>query len=135
MGFLGYFRENLILVIRLILIPSDSPGCRFLSPGPKGTLPGGRATKRKYLKFKVVIMTRINNIKIEALKQTQAFYIWELKKKNLTENERSKYLSALRSLEKIIKERGKAGEIGKHKKIIPYDHKVKAIFQNSKRGY
>ena len=72
-------------------------------------------------------------VKIEALKQTRAFYIWELKKESLTEKERASYLLALKSIEKIIKEREKPREIGKHKKFIPYDHK--AVFQNSKRGY
>jgi len=72
---------------------------------------------------------------VEALRQTQAFYLWELKKKSLTEKQRDSYLLALKNIERIIKEREKPGEIEKHKKIIPYDHKAKAIFQNSKRGY
>lgn len=52
-------------------------------------------------------MARTNKIRIEVLKQTRAFYIWELKKKNLIEKERASYLSALRSIKKIIKEREK----------------------------
>jgi len=44
-------------------------------------------------------------LKIETLKQTQAFYIWELKKEGLTEKERASYLLALKSIEKIIKKR------------------------------
>ncbi|GAJ10448.1 unnamed protein product [marine sediment metagenome] len=44
-------------------------------------------------------------LKIETLKQTQAFYIWELKKESLTEKERASYLLALKSIEKIIQER------------------------------
>ena len=81
-------------------------------------------------------MTRINNIKLKSLEKTKNFYLWELKRSDsLTESEKSKYLVALKSIEKIIKEREKPGEIEKHKKIIPYDHKAKAIFQNSKRGY
>jgi len=72
-------------------------------------------------------------VSLEALKQTQAFYIWELKKKSLTEKERNKFLLALKSIEKLIKEREKPGEKGKHKKFIAYDHK--AVFRDSKRGY
>ncbi|MBA7588015.1 hypothetical protein ES695_03480 [Candidatus Atribacteria bacterium 1244-E10-H5-B2] len=79
-------------------------------------------------------MKRFNNIKLKTLKQTQAFYIWELKREeSLTESERSKYLLALKSIEKIIKERERSGERGKHKKFIAYDHR-KAVFLN-KRGY
>lgn len=44
-------------------------------------------------------------LKIETLKKTQAFYIWELKKESLTEKERASYLLALESIEKIIKKR------------------------------
>lgn len=58
-------------------------------------------------------MTKINNLKLKALKQTQAFYNWELKKEGLTEKERASYLLAKRSIEKIIKEKEKAGEIEK----------------------
>jgi hypothetical protein len=51
-------------------------------------------------------MKRINNIKLKILKQTRAFYIWELKREeSLTESEKSKYLIALKSIEKIIKEK------------------------------
>ncbi|GAI73300.1 unnamed protein product [marine sediment metagenome] len=51
-------------------------------------------------------MKKINNIKLKTLKQTQAFYLWELKRKeSLTESEREKYLLALKSIEKIIKEK------------------------------
>ncbi|MBA7581671.1 hypothetical protein ES708_23579 [subsurface metagenome] len=50
-------------------------------------------------------MGRISNIKLKSLKQTQAFYIWELRKEGLIESERSKYLLALKSIEKIIKEK------------------------------
>ncbi len=55
-------------------------------------------------------------LKIEALKETKKFYLWELKKEGLTESERSKYLLALKSIKKIIKEKEKAGEKIKHKK-------------------
>ena len=50
-------------------------------------------------------MDQINTIKLKSLKQTRAFYNWELKKKSLTEKERASYLLALESIEKIIKER------------------------------
>ena len=81
-------------------------------------------------------MKRINNIKLKSLKQTQAFYLWELKKEGLTESERSKYLIALKSIEKIIKEKEDSRdyrERREHKKFIPGDHR-KAVFLN-KRNY
>jgi len=74
------------------------------------------------------------HIKIEALKKTKKFYLLELKKEGLTESERSKFLLALKSIEKIIKEKEDSRERGKHKKFIPYDHK-KAVFLNNKRSY
>ena len=82
-------------------------------------------------------MKKINNIKLKGLEQTRAFYLWELKKEDLTESERSKYLLALKAIERIIKEKEGSRdyrERGKHKKVIPDDHR-KAVFQNSKRGY
>ncbi|MBA7507899.1 hypothetical protein ES705_10727 [subsurface metagenome] len=78
-------------------------------------------------------MAGINNIKLKTLKQTRAFYNWELKKEGLTEKERASYLLALKSIEKIIKEKEDSRERGKHKKSIPDDHR-RAIFLN-KRGY
>ncbi|MBA7496500.1 hypothetical protein ES702_07109 [subsurface metagenome] len=42
-------------------------------------------------------------------------------------------LKALKLIEKIIKGKEKSGEKVKHKKFIPYDHKV--VFQSSKGGY
>jgi len=62
-------------------------------------------------------MAGINNIKLKTLKQTRAFYNWELKKKSLTEKERASYLLALKSIEKIIKEKKKAGEKGSIKNL------------------
>ncbi|MBA7583756.1 hypothetical protein ES695_04575 [Candidatus Atribacteria bacterium 1244-E10-H5-B2] len=80
-------------------------------------------------------MAKINNVKLKNLKQTKKFYLWELKRsESLTESEKSKYLVALKSIEKIIKEKERSGEKRKYKKFIPYDHK-KAVFQNNKRGY
>jgi hypothetical protein len=72
-------------------------------------------------------------LNVEQLKKTKKFYLWELKKEGLTESERSKYLLALKSIEKIIKEKEDSRERGKHKKFIRYDHK-KAVFLN-KRDY
>ena len=74
-------------------------------------------------------MRGINNIKLKSLKQTQAFYLWELRKKDLTESERSKFLLALKSIEKIIKEKERSGEREgsrereRDKRFIPYTYK------------
>ena len=71
-------------------------------------------------------MTRINNIKLRSLEKTKNFYLWQLKKSDsLTESERSKYLVALKSISKIIRERKESGEKEKHK----------TVFQNIRRGY
>ncbi|MBA7563886.1 hypothetical protein ES695_01970 [Candidatus Atribacteria bacterium 1244-E10-H5-B2] len=82
-------------------------------------------------------MKKINNIKLKSLEQTKKFYLWKLKREeSLTESERSKYLLALKSIEKIIKEKEDSRdyrEREKHKKFIPYAHR-KAVFLN-KRGY
>ncbi len=42
-------------------------------------------------------------LNVEQLKKTKKFYLWELKKEGLIESERSKYLLALKSIEKIIR--------------------------------
>lgn len=56
-------------------------------------------------------MVRINNIKLKSLEKTKNFYLWELKRKDsLTESERSKYLVALKSINRIIKEKEESGE-------------------------
>lgn len=55
-------------------------------------------------------MAGINKIKLESLKQTEKFYEYELKKKSLTEKQREAYLLALKSIEKIIKEKEEPGE-------------------------
>ena len=70
---------------------------------------------------------------VEQLKKTKKFYLWELKKEGLTESKRAKYLLALKSIEKIIKEKEDSLERRKYKKFIPDDHR--AVFQNNKRGY
>jgi len=78
-------------------------------------------------------MTGINNIKLKSLEQTKNFYKWELKKKNLTEKQRDKFLLALESIEKIIKKKELSGEERRHKKFMAYDHK--AILREGKKGY
>lgn len=53
-------------------------------------------------------------IKLKALDETKSFYNAELRKKGLTETERNKYLSALKTIERIIKEKEGSGEKRKH---------------------
>ncbi|MBA7513939.1 hypothetical protein ES705_05957 [subsurface metagenome] len=56
-------------------------------------------------------MARANLIKLKTLKQTKNFYIWKLKREeSLTESERSKYMTALKSINKIIQEKENSGE-------------------------
>ncbi len=63
-------------------------------------------------------MKGINTIKLKALKRTKNFYIWELKREeSLTESEKSKYLVALKSINKIIKEKENSGEKEKNKRV------------------
>jgi len=62
-------------------------------------------------------MKGINTIKLKALKQTKNFYLWELKREeSLTESEKSKYLMALKSINKIIREKEYSGEKEKNKR-------------------
>lgn len=61
-------------------------------------------------------------IKLKALKETKSFYKVELKKEGLTEKKRNDYLKALKSIEKIIKEKEGSGKKEKHKKFTAYDH-------------
>jgi len=56
------------------------------------------------------------SLKIGALEETKKFYLWELKKEGLTESDKSKYLLALKSIKKIIKEKEDLRENRKHKK-------------------
>ncbi|MBA7577715.1 hypothetical protein ES695_01740 [Candidatus Atribacteria bacterium 1244-E10-H5-B2] len=54
-------------------------------------------------------MAHINTIKLKALKKTKDFYLWELKRsESLTESEKSKYITALKSINKIIREKERA---------------------------
>ena len=63
-------------------------------------------------------MKGINTIKLKALKQTKNFYLWELKREeSLTESEKSKYLMALKSINKIIREKENSGEKEKNKRV------------------
>jgi hypothetical protein len=63
-------------------------------------------------------MARANLIKLKTLKRTKNFYIWELKRKeSLTESEKSKYLVALKSINKIIREKENSGEKEKNKRV------------------
>jgi len=63
-------------------------------------------------------MAGINTIKLKALKQTKNFYLWELKREeSLTESEKSKYLVALKSINKIIQEKENSGEKEKNKRV------------------
>ncbi len=83
-------------------------------------------------------MARINPIKLKTLKQTRNFYLWELKRKeSLTESERSKYLSALKTIKRIIREKERSGE--KEKSIKQYFRisgevikKIKVVYLNEK---
>ena len=56
-------------------------------------------------------MAGINTIKLKFLKQTKAFYMWELKRnESLTEKQRDSYLLALKTIKGIIKEKEEIGE-------------------------
>lgn len=56
-------------------------------------------------------MARVNNTKLKSLEKTKNFYLWELKRsESLTENEKSKYLLALKSINRIIKEKEESRE-------------------------
>ena len=48
----------------------------------------------------------IKTIKLKSLKQTRAFYLWELKRsESLTPKQKEAYTAALESIEKVIKEK------------------------------
>lgn len=61
-------------------------------------------------------MTVINLIKLKSLKQTKNFYLWELKREDLTSKQRDSYLLAKETISKIINEKEKAEE--ERKKFI-----------------
>ncbi|GAJ22461.1 unnamed protein product, partial [marine sediment metagenome] len=58
----------------------------------------------------LINMASINIVKLRTLKQTRAFYNYELKKEGLTGKERISYLLAKKSIEKIIREKENSGE-------------------------
>lgn len=64
-------------------------------------------------------------MKLKALKETLSFYRWKLRDKSLTEKERSKFLKALKLIEKCISEKKESEE--KRKRFIAYDNEV--VFQ------
>ena len=70
-------------------------------------------------------------LKIEALKKTKKFYLWELKKEGLTESEQSKYLLALKSIEKIIKGKEDLRERRKHKILNRRKQKLYSYLKDS----
>lgn len=72
-------------------------------------------------------------LKLKALEKTKNFYLWKLKEENLEERERSEYLLALKSIEKIIAGKERSRGRRKNKKSRSYEHKK--IFQNSRKRY
>ena len=58
-------------------------------------------------------------INLKALEETKSFYKVELKKEGLTEKKRNDYLKALKSIEKIIKEKEESGEKKSIKNLLP----------------
>jgi len=73
-------------------------------------------------------------VKLKALEETLSFYRWKLRDKSLTEKERSKFLKALKLIEKCISEKEESEK--KLKRFIAYDNEV--VFPKNgsgKRGY
>ena len=56
-------------------------------------------------------MNRMNNIKLKSLEKTKNFYLYELKKKDLTEKRRNEFLKAKRIIEGIIRKKEESLEI------------------------
>ena len=56
-------------------------------------------------------MNRINNIKLKSLEKTKDFYLYELKKKDLTEKRRNEFLKAKKIVERIIQKKEESLEI------------------------
>jgi len=56
-------------------------------------------------------MDRMNQIKLKTLEKTKNFYLYELKKKDLTEKRRNEFLKAKKIVEKIIREKEESLEI------------------------
>jgi hypothetical protein len=55
-------------------------------------------------------MNGINQIKIKSLEETRDFYLYELKKKDLTERQRNQFLKAKKIIEGIIRRKEKSLE-------------------------
>ncbi len=64
-------------------------------------------------------------LKLKALEETRSFYKWELKKEDLTEKERDKYLRALKLIEEFIEK----------KKIFLKNDLRKIPYQNERANY
>ncbi|GAI63832.1 unnamed protein product [marine sediment metagenome] len=75
----------------------------------------------------------MGGLKLKALEETKKFYLWKLKEESLGEGEKSKYLLALKSIERIITGKERSRGRRKNKKFRSYEHKK--IFQNSRRRY
>ncbi|GAJ00365.1 unnamed protein product [marine sediment metagenome] len=75
------------------------------------------------------------HITIEALRNSIAFCKWGLRKKELTEKQRDKYLKAIEKCEKIISEKEKIGEKRRDRRGTKKNKKE--IYENSlfRRGY
>jgi len=56
-------------------------------------------------------MNGINQIKLKSLEKTKNFYLYELKKKDLTEKRRNQFLKAKKIIEGIIRKKEKSLEI------------------------
>jgi len=56
-------------------------------------------------------MDRMNQIKLKTLEKTKNFYLYELKKKDLTEKRRDEFLKAKKIIEGIIREKEESSKI------------------------
>jgi hypothetical protein len=61
-------------------------------------------------------------LNLRSLEETRSFYKLELKKEDLTERERAKYLKALKIIEGLIKRKKKPGR-EKNKHLVVYEHR------------
>ncbi len=56
-------------------------------------------------------MNKMNNIKLKSLEETKDFYLYELKKKDLTEKRRNQFQKAKKIIEGIIRRKEESLEI------------------------
>ncbi|MBA7571485.1 hypothetical protein ES708_13248 [subsurface metagenome] len=64
-------------------------------------------------------MARMNPVKLKTLEQTRNFYLWQLKREeSLTESEKSKFLLALKKIDKVIEEKEEPDKRVKSKTIF-----------------